>query len=682
MFKGSRNFNPAAGTPVARMLERVGAAFNATTWFDRTNYYETLPPEHLELALELEADRMRGALLRGEDLASEMTVVRNELERGENDPFDLLLALLRHRLPRAPLPPPDDRLARRHRDRDDRAPAGVLRHVLLPGQRHPGAGRRLRARRGAGARGPALRRLPPAPAPIPPAVTREPPQEGERRFVVRRAAEVGWVGCSWRTPEAAHPDTHALAVATDVLTGGVTSRLYQRLVETGKCLDVQAVCLAAAGPRPVPGVRQPQPAHHPRRGRDGHPRGAGRSGATASPTTSWSGPGCRWRRRPPSTATPRPRSPRRSARPSPSGDWRFYFDYLERIRAVSPDDVQRVASNYFSDDTLSVGHFVPRNGVPGATPVRAQPGPLSVRPRPCHWRSEPGQRGARPAPACRRAAAAAAAAPQLHGPPAGLAAGRPRDGRRSREWSAASVLPDMLERGTAALRRIELARAFEDRGVELDISGESFNPLEVFIGGRCLSRHLDLVFDLLFEMLREPTFPEDELARVRQLRLGELAQAQEDTFLRAFEVFTRLLFPAGHPYYRRRLEERRTGLEELDRPRCRTRTRASTGRLRWCWRWLGTSTPTGSATRILGLAGLGGRHAAAPAVERRSWRTWRPARPSRRWPTSPTSTCCWAVRGAAAPGRRLHRRRCSATPCSGSRPSRRGWGGGCGTRRG
>jgi len=91
MFKGSHKFNPSEGRPIARVLERVGAYFNATTWFDRTNYFETLPPEHLELALELEADRMRAALLRPEDLATEMTVVRNEFERGENDPFDVLL---------------------------------------------------------------------------------------------------------------------------------------------------------------------------------------------------------------------------------------------------------------------------------------------------------------------------------------------------------------------------------------------------------------------------------------------------------------------------------------------------------------------------------------------------------------------------------------------------------------
>ena len=91
LFKGSDKFNVENGHSMARVLERVGASFNATTWFDRTTYYETLPPEHLGLALEIEADRMRHALLREADLVSEMTVVRNELERGENEPFEALL---------------------------------------------------------------------------------------------------------------------------------------------------------------------------------------------------------------------------------------------------------------------------------------------------------------------------------------------------------------------------------------------------------------------------------------------------------------------------------------------------------------------------------------------------------------------------------------------------------------
>ena len=63
---------------------------NATTWLDRTNYYATLPSSELETAIEIEADRMRNAWIKEEDRFSEMTVVRNEFERGQNRPSGVL----------------------------------------------------------------------------------------------------------------------------------------------------------------------------------------------------------------------------------------------------------------------------------------------------------------------------------------------------------------------------------------------------------------------------------------------------------------------------------------------------------------------------------------------------------------------------------------------------------------
>jgi zinc protease len=123
----------------------------------------------------------------------------------------------------------------------------------------------------------------------------------------------------------------------------------------------------------------------------------------------------------------------------------------------------------------------------------------------------------------------------------------------------------MLERGTSTHTRLEIARLLEDRGIELDVSADGFNPLEIFCSGRCLARHLPLVLELLAEMMLTPGFPADELEKLRTLRLGELAQAQEDTFHRAFEAFARLTFPPGHPHYRRPVEERRAGLERLTR---------------------------------------------------------------------------------------------------------------------
>jgi zinc protease len=90
LFKGTPTFNKARGTQVAATLQRVGADFNATTWYDRTNYFETVPSDALELAVHLEADRMRNSFIADEDRRSEMTVVRNELERGQNEPMLVL----------------------------------------------------------------------------------------------------------------------------------------------------------------------------------------------------------------------------------------------------------------------------------------------------------------------------------------------------------------------------------------------------------------------------------------------------------------------------------------------------------------------------------------------------------------------------------------------------------------
>src|SRR5438105_11929764 len=84
------------GTPrhpqVPRALQEHGASFNGSTSTDRVNYFETLAAtdENLEFAIDLEADRLMNSLIRKEDLDTEMTVVRNEFERGENSPNRVL----------------------------------------------------------------------------------------------------------------------------------------------------------------------------------------------------------------------------------------------------------------------------------------------------------------------------------------------------------------------------------------------------------------------------------------------------------------------------------------------------------------------------------------------------------------------------------------------------------------
>ncbi|MXZ35514.1 MAG: insulinase family protein, partial [Acidobacteria bacterium] len=85
------------GTPrhpnIPQELTEHGARPNGTTWFDRTNYFETFraTDKNLDWALDLEADRMINSFIAKKDLDSEMTVVRNEFERGENNPFRILM---------------------------------------------------------------------------------------------------------------------------------------------------------------------------------------------------------------------------------------------------------------------------------------------------------------------------------------------------------------------------------------------------------------------------------------------------------------------------------------------------------------------------------------------------------------------------------------------------------------
>jgi len=564
MFKGSRRFDPSDGKPIARVLERVGAHFNATTWFDRTNYYETLPPEHLELALELEADRMRNALLREADLATEMTVVRNEFERGENEPFD---ALLKESFAIAFREHPYHHPTIGWRSDIENTSIDRLRafydtfyypdnaSLVLVGSFDRAEALELVARHF----GP----LPRAPREIPSVAIREPRQEGERRFVIRRAGEVGWVVVSWRTPEAAHRDTHTLAVLADALGGGVTSRLYQRLVETGMCLDVQAVAWQLRDPglfQVFATLNPPAPHEKVERIIEKEVASVVRKGLSKAELE-------RAKAQVEAQTAYHRDSPAQVAaglaEAISSVDWRFYLDYPDRIRAVGRDDLVRVSGETFVEDSVSVGYFIPKDahGGPGVMP---RPAPQGLRPAPCFYRAEL-------APLVKEAALPGGGrilllprhsntTVHLHG---SLLAGHGLVG--TEEWSAASLVPDMLERGTSRHSRLEIARLLEDRGIELDVSADGFNPLEIFCSGRCLARHLPLVLDLLAEMLLSPSFPADELEKLRTLRLGELAQAREDTFHRAFEVFARLTFPPGHPHYRRPFDERRAGLERLTR---------------------------------------------------------------------------------------------------------------------
>ncbi|MGB8508192.1 MAG: pitrilysin family protein, partial [Pyrinomonadaceae bacterium] len=110
----------------------------------------------------------------------------------------------------------------------------------------------------------------------------------------------------------------------------------------------------------------------------------------------------------------------------------------------------------------------------------------------------------------------------------------------------ARLTAQMLERGTRQRSKLELARDLEGVGAELDCSAD---PFAVQIVGRSLAKDFPLLMSALAEELCEPSFPADELEKLKQQTIAAVQEQQSDTRLRAYERFTQLVYDAAHPFY-------------------------------------------------------------------------------------------------------------------------------------
>jgi zinc protease len=360
MFKGSEGFNDPKGNSVKQFLEKVGGQFNASTAVDRTNYFATIGRESLEGYIAIEADRMRHLWLREADRQSEMTVVRNEYERGKNDPDSVLVeevtaaayvALPYHHptigwrsdIEHVPI-------TKLHEFYDtfywpNNATVTVVGDVDTAGtlaliKKYYGAYTR-------------------SPQPIPVIYTEEPEQSGAKRIVVKRHGELGTVLIAHKVPNGRDADQPALEMLDAILSSGKNARLYRALVDKGLALaagagtdlhrdlslhsvyaslapgasheDVEAALLAeiekiktkGVTPAEITRVKQQYIAADAYK-RDG-------TAAVASELNEWIG----------------------------VGDWTLYVNFPQKVQQVAPADVQRVAKQYFTEDQSVTGWFVP-----------------------------------------------------------------------------------------------------------------------------------------------------------------------------------------------------------------------------------------------------------------------------------------------------------------------------------
>ena len=237
IFKGSKN-HPK---PDAEFSKR-GFQNNGTTWLDRTNYFSTFQAsdDNLKWAIDWSADAMVNSFIAKKDLDSEMTVVRNEFEMGENNPSRRDVRAQPVDCCTTGTTTAIRRSARARTSRTSRIEnlQAFYRTYYQPDNAVLIVAGKFDEAKTIRWIADAFGRIPRPKRTLPALWTVEPTHDGERQFTIRRKGEVQIVTVAYRLPSSLHPDMLAADVAVDVLSDTPNGRLYKALVETGKAAQV------------------------------------------------------------------------------------------------------------------------------------------------------------------------------------------------------------------------------------------------------------------------------------------------------------------------------------------------------------------------------------------------------------------------------------------------------------
>ncbi len=560
------------GTPtipnVFQELGRRGMRFNGSTSFDRTNYFQTFTAseENLAWALAMEAERMTQSTFSKADLDTEMTVVRNEFEMGENSPQRVLwkrmqaLAFDWHNYgnvtigARSDVENVDiDRLRAFYRTyyQPDNA---VL---VVAGRFDPVKTLALVAES-----------FGPIPRPsraLPKLYTVDPAQDGERSVIVRRVGSEKLIGVLYRIPPGPHPDTTALDVLGDALTIEPAGRLYKALVEAKKATGVAAWTFALADPGNLIFWAQ-----LPLDADESAVRAAmiaAIESVPAQPVTDAEVE--RIRTRGLTAFEQLMNDPQRVgvalSEAIALGDWRLLFLGRDRLRKLTAADVNRVAAAYLKPANRTVGTFVPDASPDRAPDIAA----VDVAAMVDGYKGDEAVAAGEtfdPTPANLDARAQRFALPggmQVALLPKKTRGGAVRFSLRLNQGSeetlmnvtpAGSLAAAMLPRGTQKRSRQEFQDALDQLRARVGIGG---GETVVTASGETVGEHLPGVLRLVVEALRTPAFPAGELDLLKRERLTALEASRTEPDAIASRALARHdnPYPPGHVRYAPTLDE-------------------------------------------------------------------------------------------------------------------------------
>ncbi|MBE8723345.1 M16 family metallopeptidase [Flavobacterium hungaricum] len=591
MFKGTASFNKKNGNTITDVLQNTGAQLNATTWYDRTNYFETLPSDKIGLALQIEADRMRNSLLLKEDKEAEMTVVRNEFERGENDPNSLLdkeiwaSAYIAHPYHHSTIGWKSD---------IEKAPIEVLRNfyntyywpdnatlTIIGDFKKENVFALIETYFG---------KITKAPNPMPQPYTEEPQQYGPRKIVVKKPGELGVINKAYKIPGALHEDLPALNILGEIIGSGPSAILNKTFVDTrlGIYAYANATNFKEVGLFTI-GVGFPTTSKHEdidakinevvaKIQKEGVTQDEiNRVVAEISTQTILSRDGSGVIASGLNEAIA-------------SGDWTDYVTGVDRLKKVTPADVLRVAQKYLVEDQSTTGYFIPKQSGESKAQDQADANHFMPENGPFYYRDSNHNHNEEPsgnliaahtailnenkmeaesdllieksASAFKREKIAGidvvsvkTAAKDFVTVAASISAGN--FANETKNAIIPSLTASMLSKGTTLNDKFKFSQKLQKLGVKLNVSAST---TKINIGFKCLKKDLDEVVSLLAEELRNPLFDAKEFENLKQQYTGNTQQSLNDPGERGSIALSQAIYPKGNPNYDLSVE---TNLENI-----------------------------------------------------------------------------------------------------------------------
>jgi zinc protease len=571
------------GTPdhpkVPKALQERGAHFNGTTWTDRTNYFETLPAseDNLEFAIRLEADRLVNSFVRKEDLDSEMTVVRNEFEMGENEPSRVLGQRLmatayewhnygkstignRADIERVPIESLKAFYKKYYR------PSNAM--LVVAGNFDPDKALAVIAD--------SFGKLKNPPEPLPTTYTEEPPQDGERVVMLRRVGKLALAGAVYHIPAGSDPSYPAIDVLESVLTAAPSGRLYKALVETKLAASVSGSAFAWHDPGVVRFMAEVNAGNDPQTVLAKMVEvieGFGEKPATAEEVDRAK---TRLLKQRELTAANSTEIAVELSEWAAMGDWRLYFLYRDRLEKVTPEQVTEAAKRYFRQSNRTVGLFLPTQQ-PESVPVPSPPTDLAavigdykgredlaageafdVSPENIEKRTErsqlPGGVKVALLQKQNRGNSVVVRLNLRYGNVEAL------QGKRT----AAELLPRLMARGTKTKTRQQIQDELDRLGARLTGGG---TPGVATFAIQAKKETLPEILDLLADILRNATLPADELGLLKQADVASYESELTEPQSLATTAVRRAIAPyeKGDPRYVPTLQEEIDGLKSVTR---------------------------------------------------------------------------------------------------------------------